>query len=89
MQFTMRSPAILLLLPLALAIPSAALVNNRANPSLTTEVQDGQTGTLIVVPPQATETGLKQIPGKLKNLCLTLDLNCISRCRPSVHCSGP
>ncbi|KAJ7647750.1 Chloroperoxidase [Roridomyces roridus] len=28
----------------------------------TTEVQHGQTGTLIVLPPQATETGLKQIP---------------------------
>ncbi|KAJ7343255.1 hypothetical protein DFH08DRAFT_1009745 [Mycena albidolilacea] len=32
-------------------------------PSSTTEIQDGQTGTLIVLPPQATETGLKQIPG--------------------------
>ncbi|KAJ7935207.1 Chloroperoxidase [Mycena leptocephala] len=30
--------------------------------SPTIEVQDGQTGTLIVVPPQATETGLKRIP---------------------------
>ncbi|KAJ7876102.1 hypothetical protein B0H14DRAFT_3130516 [Mycena olivaceomarginata] len=30
-------------------------------PSSTTEIQDGQTGTLIVLPPQATETGLKQI----------------------------
>jgi hypothetical protein len=35
-----------------------------SSPSPTTEVQDGQTGTLIVVPPQATETGLKRIPGK-------------------------
>ncbi|KAJ7935205.1 Chloroperoxidase [Mycena leptocephala] len=33
-----------------------------SSPSPTTEVQDGQTGTLIVVPPQATETGLKRIP---------------------------
>ncbi|KAF7309995.1 Cloroperoxidase [Mycena indigotica] len=28
----------------------------------TTNVQDGQTGTLIVLPPQATDTGTKQIP---------------------------
>ncbi|KAJ7234528.1 hypothetical protein C8J57DRAFT_1531468 [Mycena rebaudengoi] len=30
----------------------------------TAEVQDGPTGTLIMIPPQATETGLKKIPGK-------------------------
>ncbi|KAJ7650727.1 Chloroperoxidase [Roridomyces roridus] len=36
----------------ALAIPA----------SPTTEVRDGQTGTVMVLPPQATETGLKQIP---------------------------
>jgi hypothetical protein len=29
----------------------------------TTEIQDGQTGTLMVLPPQATETGLRRIPG--------------------------
>ncbi|KAJ7655394.1 Chloroperoxidase [Mycena rosella] len=40
----------------------AAALDIRADPSPTTEVQDGQTGTLIVLPPQATETGLKQIP---------------------------
>ncbi|KAJ7655390.1 Chloroperoxidase [Mycena rosella] len=35
----------------------------RDDPSpTTTEIQDGQTGTLIVMPAQATETGLKQIP---------------------------
>jgi len=51
----MRSSAILLLLlPAVLSAPSS--------PSPTTEVQDGQTGTLIVLPPQATETALKQIP---------------------------
>ncbi len=31
--------------------------------SAVTEVQDGQTGTLIVMPPQATNSGLKRIPG--------------------------
>ncbi|KAJ7772047.1 Chloroperoxidase [Mycena maculata] len=45
---------VLLLLPVALCSPNA--------PSPTTEVQGGQTGTLIVLPTQATETGLKQIP---------------------------
>ncbi|KAF7314220.1 Cloroperoxidase [Mycena kentingensis (nom. inval.)] len=34
----------------------------RAFASPTTEVQDGTTGTLIVVPPQATDTGVKHIP---------------------------
>ncbi|KAJ6539634.1 hypothetical protein B0H19DRAFT_1078664 [Mycena capillaripes] len=54
----MRSFAgLLLLLPVVLSAP-------RDNPSSTTEVQDGQTGTLMVLPPQPTETGLKQIPGK-------------------------
>ncbi|KAJ7272116.1 hypothetical protein C8J57DRAFT_1599110 [Mycena rebaudengoi] len=51
---------ILLLFPVALASRIA-----RDHPSPTTaEVQDGQTGTLIIIPPQATETGLKKIPGK-------------------------
>jgi len=36
-------------------------LNIRSTPT-TTEVQDGQTGTLMVLPPQATETGTKQIP---------------------------
>ncbi|KAJ7269094.1 Chloroperoxidase [Mycena rebaudengoi] len=49
---------ILLLFPVALASRIA-----RDHPSPTTaEVQDGQTGTLIMIPPQATETGLKKIP---------------------------
>ncbi|KAJ7254217.1 hypothetical protein C8J57DRAFT_618220 [Mycena rebaudengoi] len=56
----MRSfPLVLLLLPVALASRIA-----RDHHSPTTEIQDGQTGTLIVIPPQATETGLKKIPGK-------------------------
>ncbi|KAJ6589960.1 Chloroperoxidase [Mycena vulgaris] len=58
----MRSFSVLLLLPITLAAPRAAPLSIRADPSPTTEVQDGQTGTLILLPPQATETGLKQIP---------------------------
>ncbi|KAJ7655709.1 Chloroperoxidase [Mycena polygramma] len=51
-----------LLLPAALGAPGDPALNFRDAPTATTEVQDGQTGTLIVLPPQATETGLKQIP---------------------------
>ena len=40
-----------------LGIPSRVIPS-----SPTTEVQDGQTGTLIVLPPQPTETGTKLIP---------------------------
>ncbi|KAJ6589959.1 Chloroperoxidase [Mycena vulgaris] len=53
--------AVFLLLTVALS-PVAAALDIRDDPSPTTEIQDGQTGTLIVLPPQATETGLKQIP---------------------------
>jgi len=59
----MRSFAVLsLLLPAVLSAHGNPAVKIRDSPSTTTEVQDGQTGTLIVLPPQATETGLKQIP---------------------------
>ncbi|KAJ7496829.1 Chloroperoxidase [Mycena latifolia] len=54
--------AVLLLLPATLAAPRASPLILRDDPTPTTEVQDGQTGTLMVLPPQATETGLKQIP---------------------------
>ncbi|KAJ6574393.1 Chloroperoxidase [Mycena capillaripes] len=60
----MRSfAASLLLIPAIFFAPSCHAFNIRDSPSpTTTEVQDGQTGTLMVLPPQATETGLKQIP---------------------------
>jgi hypothetical protein len=50
---------------LILPVVSAARVHveSRDHPTPTTEVQHGQTGTLIVLPPQSTETGTKQIPG--------------------------
>ncbi|KAJ7496830.1 Chloroperoxidase [Mycena latifolia] len=60
----MRSLTTTLLLPVILSSPWVAAFHIRDDPTPTTEVQDGQTGTLIVLPPQATETGLKQIPGK-------------------------
>ncbi|KAJ7588830.1 Chloroperoxidase [Mycena floridula] len=53
--------ALLLILPAVLA--ASINFNARDDPTPTTEIQDGQTGTLIVIPPQATETsGIKQIP---------------------------
>ncbi|KAJ7188772.1 Chloroperoxidase [Mycena filopes] len=59
----MKSLATLfLLIPAVLSFPRNPVFDRRDSPSPTTEVQDGQTGTLIVLPPQATETGLKQIP---------------------------
>jgi hypothetical protein len=57
--------ALLLLLPV-ISVPGSLAFNIRDSPSPTTEVQDGQTGTLMVLPPQATETGLKLIPGKFR-----------------------
>ncbi|KAJ6593383.1 Chloroperoxidase [Mycena capillaripes] len=54
--------AVSLLLPVALCAPRSPALNIHDAPSPTTEVQDSQTGTLIILPPQATETGLKQIP---------------------------
>ncbi|KAJ6491761.1 hypothetical protein C8R47DRAFT_1070751 [Mycena vitilis] len=53
----MKSLAVLfLLLAAALCAPGNPALNFRDAPTATTEVQDGQTGTLIVLPPQATET---------------------------------
>ncbi|KAJ7575171.1 Chloroperoxidase [Mycena floridula] len=53
--------ALLLLLPVVLA--ANIKVEPCDDPTKTTEIQDGQRGTLIVIPPQATETsGIKQIP---------------------------
>jgi hypothetical protein len=64
----MRSfAAMLLLAPSVLGFPSRAseiVLKRRDGPRPITEIQDGQTGTLMVLPPQATETGLKQIPGR-------------------------
>ncbi|KAJ7747761.1 Chloroperoxidase [Mycena metata] len=59
----MKSLATLVLLvPAVFSFPRNPILGRRDDPTPTTEVQDGQTGTLIVLPPQATETGLKQIP---------------------------
>ncbi|KAJ7745072.1 Chloroperoxidase [Mycena metata] len=59
----MKSLTLLSLLPAVLAFPRNPILTRRDDPTpTTTEVQDGQTGTLIVIPPQPTETGLKQIP---------------------------
>ncbi|KAF7350203.1 Cloroperoxidase [Mycena venus] len=55
----MRSFSVLfLLVPAALSHPWRII---RDSPTPTTEVQDGQTGTVIVLPPAATETGMLPI----------------------------
>ncbi|KAJ7876110.1 Chloroperoxidase [Mycena olivaceomarginata] len=61
LQVKMRLFTVLFFL-LPAVLPAPRKLNIRDSPSPTTEFQDGQTGTLIVLPPQATETGLKQIP---------------------------
>ncbi|KAJ6486269.1 hypothetical protein DFH09DRAFT_1106131 [Mycena vulgaris] len=41
--------------------------SSSGNAQSTTEIQDGQTGTLMVVPPRQTDTGTKQIPALLSS----------------------
>jgi hypothetical protein len=52
--------------------PLFIVVNARPNirdvPSTTADIQDGQTGVLMVVPPRQTDTGTKRIPGMSTNL---------------------
>jgi hypothetical protein len=60
----MMKPFSLLLLVVS---PSFIAVNAWPNirdaPSMTVDIQDGQTGVLMVLPPRQTETGTKRIPG--------------------------
>jgi hypothetical protein len=58
----MKSFALLSLLVPALFSSGNAWSNIRAEES-TKEIQDGQTGTLMVLPPLQTDTGTKRIPG--------------------------
>ncbi|KAJ7282211.1 Chloroperoxidase [Mycena rebaudengoi] len=57
----MKSFALLCLLVPALFSSGNAWLNIRAD-APTTEIQDGQTGTLMVLPPLQTDTGTKRIP---------------------------
>jgi hypothetical protein len=41
--------------------------NIRDAPSTTVDIQDGQTGTLMVLPPRQTDTGTKRVPGMSTN----------------------
>ncbi|KAJ7575174.1 Chloroperoxidase [Mycena floridula] len=51
------------LLSILLVVLAASINCDASHPTPITEIQDGQRGTLIVIPPQATETsGIKQIP---------------------------
>ena len=54
-------------IPLFVELPSRTSTLNSPSPA-PTEVQDGQTGTLIVMPPAQTFNGTKHIPGICFNL---------------------
>ncbi|KAF7339243.1 Cloroperoxidase [Mycena venus] len=54
---------------------SPTTTSSPTGPSATTEVQRGQTGTLMVLPTQLAAAGLKQIPGKFVAHVIPLALN--------------
>ncbi|KAJ7917727.1 Chloroperoxidase [Mycena leptocephala] len=58
----MKSFSLLLLAVSPLFIAVNAWPNIRDAPSTTVDIQDGQTGTLMVLPPRQTDTGTKRIP---------------------------
>ncbi|KAJ7917256.1 Chloroperoxidase [Mycena leptocephala] len=58
----MKTFSLLLLVVSPLFIVVNARPNIRDAPSTTADIQDGQTGVLMVVPPRQTDTGTKRIP---------------------------
>ncbi|KAJ7838305.1 Chloroperoxidase [Mycena leptocephala] len=58
----MKTLSLLLLVVSPLFIVVNARPNIRDTPSTTADIQDGQTGVLMVVPPRQTDTGTKRIP---------------------------
>ncbi|KAJ6517617.1 Chloroperoxidase [Mycena vulgaris] len=58
----MKSFSLLLLVVSPLFIAVNAGANIRDAPSTTVDIQDGQTGTLMVLPPRQTATGTKRVP---------------------------
>ncbi|KAJ6605205.1 Chloroperoxidase [Mycena vulgaris] len=58
----MKSFSLFLLVVSPLVIAVNAWPNIRDAPSTTVDIQDGQTGTLMVLPPRQTDTGTKRIP---------------------------
>jgi hypothetical protein len=83
--YTVGSPSLAMLRSLTVLFLLLPTVLSATSPTI--EVQDGQTGTLIVVPPQATETGLKRIPGKFHASFERIFLNYTTRCCPPIHCT--
>jgi hypothetical protein len=63
----MKSFSLLLLVVLPLFIAVNAWPNIHDAPSTTVDIQDGQTGTLMVLPPRQTDTGTKRVPGMSTN----------------------
>jgi hypothetical protein len=75
----MKTFSLLLLVVSPLFIAVNARSNIRDAPSTTVDIQDGQTGVLMVVPPRPTETGTKRIPGMSTNLQIKLfGAHCVS-----------
>jgi hypothetical protein len=64
---TMKPFSLLLLVVSPLFIVVNAWPNIRDAPSTTVDIQDGQTGTLMVLPPRQTDTGTKRVPGMPTN----------------------
>ncbi|KAJ7307693.1 Chloroperoxidase [Mycena albidolilacea] len=58
----MKSFSLLLLLVSPFSVAVNAWPNIRDAPSTTVDIQDGQTGTLMVLPPRQTDTGTKRVP---------------------------
>ncbi|KAJ7270406.1 Chloroperoxidase [Mycena rebaudengoi] len=58
----MKSVSLLLLAVSPLFIAANAWPNIRDAPSTSVDIQDGQTGTLMVLPPRQTDTGTKRVP---------------------------
>ncbi|KAF7359639.1 Cloroperoxidase [Mycena venus] len=58
----MKSFSLLLLVVSPLFIAVNASPNIRDAPTTTVDIQDGQTGTLMVLPPRQTDTGTKNVP---------------------------
>ncbi|KAJ6513526.1 hypothetical protein DFH09DRAFT_1197223 [Mycena vulgaris] len=64
----MKLFSLLLLVVSPLFIAVNAWPNIRDAPSTTVDIQDGQTGTLMVLPPRQTDTGTKRVPAAMNTL---------------------
>jgi hypothetical protein len=63
----MKFFSLLLLVPSSLFTAVNAWHDIRDAPSNPIDIQDGQTGVLMVLPPAQTDTSIKRVPGKFTN----------------------